>query len=207
MTELTAAVVTLCACGHPGRRHDKSGLCLVCDTCAGLTITESALVIEPAPDEPLADVAPVRMKTCTRCHDSKPIDEFYLRNRKTGLRSPCCRDCDSTRPRVRTKAKILNVRARNRAMAELARRHHAEFRELLDYFLKIVHAEAEQLAAAPTADRYSKAQTVLLRPGQRRPDQDLSDRIDVARCPHCVTYHDRGHRCENCGAEPCAVAS
>ncbi len=33
-------------------------------------------------------------------------------------------------------------------------------------------------------------------------DQCAFDRIDVARCAHCVESHDHGHVCAYCGTAP-----
>jgi hypothetical protein len=149
-------------------------------------------------------------RRCNKCGQIKPVEEFYRRHTdgSSAKRTPCCRDCDNVRPRSRTANRIIRVRARHRAVAELTKRHSVEFRDLLDWFTKTAFEEAAQLAIAPAAtETYQQNQTVRLRPGPKRQGQDVEDRIDVARCAECIGYHDRGHRCENCGAEPQAVAS
>lgn len=190
----------LCAdCGDPLRTHGEDGCRIPGCPCAqpvGGRQTSAEREQPPA-------TGPELTKRCARCAADKPVGEFNFRDRQTGRRWSYCRDCDSARPRTRSRTKILTGRARNRALAELAKRHRDEFRDLLDYFLRIARDEAEQLAGTATARQaYPNAQTVRLRPGARRAGQPIEERIDVARCGECIGYHDRGHRCPACGSQP-----
>jgi hypothetical protein len=192
------------ACPHPLRLHPENldGACNVCE-CTG---TAASPAPTPAPRPPASE----RTKVCTGCHVEKPITEFYRHNDRGTKVCPRCRDCDNARPRTRSANRVLRVRARHRAVAALVERHAAEFRELLEYYVKIVDQEARQLAvaAADTFETNGHGHTPSMpriKRGPRRKGQELVERLDVARCPQCVGYHDRGHRCAECGAEPQAV--
>lgn len=151
-------------------------------------------------------------RRCTACGQDKPAAEFYVRNRDGRTRKICprCRDCDNTRARARTEARVFRVRARHRAIADLIDLHRVEFEALLEQHTVTVQAEAATLTAAAAADQahghdaHHAAPDPLprLRPGPRRPGQTVTERLDVARCAHCVKHHDRGHTCPSCGAIP-----
>jgi hypothetical protein len=203
---MTAApLVDLCSCGHAQRVHGDDGCRLPNCGCSGYDQAEA----RPA--------ASVETKTCTSCGKVKPRSEFYARNNDGSSAKVCprCRDCDNTRTRVATPARFLRTRARHRATSELIERHRVEFQALLEDATEQVVAEAQHLAAAaaeqPVDDHGHQPQPApampRLKPGPRRKGQDVTERLDVARCPECVGYHDRGHRCASCGAEPCAAAS
>lgn len=143
------------------------------------------------------------VRDCSKCGERKPLTEFYERVKGSGDRLPYCRDCDNAKPRKRNQAKIVRIRARHRAVAELIKRHDAEFRDLLEYFTATASEEAEQLAeSAAQKHAHTQDETARLRPGKGRPGQSVTERIDVSRCPHCVKAHDRGHACPKCGAVP-----
>jgi hypothetical protein len=140
---------------------------------------------------------------CVACGASKPTEEFYLRRAGGTQRINRCRDCDNARPRKRNTGKIVRIRARHRATAELIKRHDTEFRDLLEYFTATATEEAAQIAArAPEA---AAVETPRLRPGRPRTGQDRTQRLDLARCPHCIRHHDKGHACTKCGAIPHAA--
>lgn len=139
-------------------------------------------------------------KVCTGCGKEKPRSEFHLRKAGGNKRNPRCRDCDNSRTRTATPARVIRVRARHRAVAALIERHRTEFEELMAEATESARTEAEALAEDPAAaEHYQPDETVRLRPGPRRAGQDVTERIDVARCTNCATHHDRGHVCPNCG--------
>jgi ribosomal protein L32 len=147
-------------------------------------------------------------KTCTGCGKTKPRDEFYLRHRGRGDgdRQSQCKACCRLRGGGQTQPKINRNRARHRAIADLIERHEAEFTDLLEQRLAEARQEAEALVREQAAQEHYKDEPVRLRPGRRLTGQKAGDRIDVARCPHCVKHHDRGHVCPKCGMAP-AVAN
>jgi hypothetical protein len=142
-------------------------------------------------------------RRCTACEQTKPLTEFYLRRVDGDDRITRCRDCDNSRPRRRNTGKIVRVRARHRATAELVKRHDAEFRDLLEYFTTVVTDEAAMLAS--NNPEVAAAETPRLRPGAARKGQSRPQRVDLARCAHCIRHHDRGHACAKCGAIPHAA--
>lgn len=145
-------------------------------------------------------------KACTKCGVSKPLTDYYSHPSTADRHSPVCKKCDSARGRATTGPKINRQRARHRAIAVLVERHEDEFRDLMDLKLAEVTEEAELLATDPAARKhYGDAEPVRLRPGRRMAGEKAGDRIDVARCPHCVKHHDRGHVCTKCGAVPAAA--
>jgi hypothetical protein len=101
-----------------------------------------------------------------------------------------------------TAARLIDQRARRRATQTLIQVHRDEFQRLYNLHRAEAEQEAEHLATAPDAIEHYRSEPVRLMPGRRMPDQTAGDRIDVARCAHCVTHHDRGHVCTNCGAIP-----
>lgn len=198
-------VVELCGCGHLTRGHDEDGcrrpdcLCPLTGTVDAAAAPAAAAHIEPDPA--------VELRRCNRCERVKPITEFYEKG--DGFRQPMCRDCDNARPRTRGIKKIVRVRARHRATAELVKRHRAEFGDLLEYFTATATEEADQLAAAMAAERQDQPEDGIprLRPGLTRKGQSAVQRLDRARCPECTRHHDRGHACALCGAAPHQEAS
>lgn len=88
----------------------------------------------------------------------------------------------------------LKVRAANRALTALARRHPEEYQQLCDEHYKIVVAEAAKVKAR-TGNELSK-----LKPGPRAYDEQPEDRarLEQERCATCQTYHAAGHRCPTC---------
>lgn len=214
-----------CRCGRPHSEHFGHDLAPQCihpgSTCL-------RYVPNTAPDRPVGRVtspsaapppavgssgAAEAQRQCNGCLEWKPVSEFYVKG--DGQVQPKCKDCDNTRPRKATLTRIVRVRARHRAVAALIKAHGDEFRNLLNYFTDVVLEESAELAAAAAAaaaeaerehaHEVDEPELPRLRPGPRRPGQVVKDRIDVGRCPECVGYHDRGHRCAACGAEPAAA--
>lgn len=144
----------------------------------------------------------VTKKRCSLCEENKPLDDFYTNANGIQGRMPYCKDCDKARPRRRTNARVIRLRARARAVADLINFHREEWEALFAIRTAEAAEEAEALAATPEAAEHYKDEPVKLRPGQRTEGQTVSDRIDVARCPHCIKHHDKGHVCESCGARP-----
>lgn len=141
-------------------------------------------------------------KVCQRCDTVKPRSDFYSHPKSADGLRPCCKSCHNTDPRNATPARINRQRARNRATADLVAMYPDEFEALLEIRLAEAAEEAEALAQEPAAQRHYENTPARLRPGKRMPGQKAGDRIDVARCPHCVKHHDRGHICKACGAMP-----
>lgn len=146
-------------------------------------------------------------KACRQCNEAKPLSEFYNRGRGRGEHDvqATCKDCSKKRHGGQTGAKINRNRARHRAIAVLVERHADEFEALYERCLAEAAAEAEALAQTTDAKQHygdGKGGPVRLRPGKRLTGQKAGDRIDVARCPHCIRHHDRGHVCVKCGAAP-----
>ena len=143
------------------------------------------------------------VKQCSKCGESKPLDAFYANVNGTHGRMPYCKKCDNARPRKASALKINRIRARHRAVADLIAMHAETFETLLAIRLAEAKDEAEELAATPeAAEHYQDSEPVRLRPGKRMQGEKVGDRIDVARCSHCVKHHDRGHVCTECGAAP-----
>lgn len=145
------------------------------------------------------------MKRCTRCGHDKPHDDFYPDREAADGRRSACRSCMNSAQL--TESKVLRNRARHRAVADLVKRHEAEFNELLQSHMEATLTEGLALAASPDASVHYASEPVRLKPGARQSGQKAGDRIDVARCPHCVKHHDRGHVCAKCGAVPQATVA
>lgn len=147
-------------------------------------------------------------KVCSRCKQEKPRSEFYVAHKATATRKAklrnMCKDCDNSRQRhvKPTAAKVNRNRARHRAVADLIAKHQDEFEDLYAMYRVEAEEEAEALKSSDEAREHYKDEPVRLRSGARKSGQKAGDRIDVARCPHCVRHHDRGHVCTVCGAAP-----
>lgn len=122
----------------------------------------------------------------------------------TGKDPTTCRNTPEQR-----QYQLLYQRARGRAVTELIARHKAEYDHLFSLYRGEVQAEAEQIdqAAKQQADHDHGDEPARLKTGRRAKGQKPVDRIDVARCPHCIRHHDRGHVCTVCGAAPGASLS
>lgn len=103
-----------------------------------------------------------------------------------------------------TAARLIDQRARRRATQALLRAHHDEFRMLFMAERAKAEEEAGRLASARRTQSVQahSGEPPRLMSGRYKPGQESTDRIDVARCPHCVSHHDRGHVCTRCGAVP-----
>jgi hypothetical protein len=150
-------------------------------------------------------------KICSGCGQAKPRTEFYIAHKATATRkaklSGRCKNCEADRKQERyagqpTPGKINRNRARHRAVADLIEAHQVEFDALYEKRLCEAADEAQALAQQQAAQEHYGDQPVRLRPGRRRQGEKPADRIDVARCPHCIRHHDRGHVCAVCGAAP-----
>lgn len=111
----------------------------------------------------------------------------------------------------------IRTRAMNRALAKLRDRHRPEYEDLLKIELEKAYAEAKAHTAQVRqehpgekppprkSDRggpHPKPQLLIpprLMPGTRSTPV-LRD--DVARCPYCQKFHDRGHECSACRSKP-----
>lgn len=107
---------------------------------------------------------------------------------------------------AQTQARLIDQRARRRADQALKNNHRQEWDRLYYAFVAEAEAEAVQIAAAAPAPTHvhtdvpsAPPEPPRLKPGARLAGQSVIDRIDVARCNVCVKYHDRGHRCAQCG--------
>lgn len=144
-------------------------------------------------------------KACPNCGETKPLDDFYPHPQTRDGRHLRCKKCDNARPRKVTAAKVNRMRARHRALADLIKFHEDEFQALLAIRLAEAREEAEALANSPEAAEHYQDEPVRLKPGKRMPGEKAGDRIDVARCPHCIRHHDRGHVCPKCGTAPASA--
>lgn len=141
----------------------------------------------------------VVVRTCTGCGHTKDLEEFYGAGENHTPKS-LCKDCDNTRARPRTSARMLRTRARNRAMARLTKLHPVEFATLVAEEQQLAEQEAELLELLAKQGNHAKPSApVALRPGPKRAGQDITHRVDTATCRRCHTHHDRGHTCPNCG--------
>lgn len=144
-------------------------------------------------------------KTCTQCGQTKPMAEFYEQAGGKYGREAACRDC-KTQTRSITPNRVVRNRARHRAVAALIDRHRDEFAQLMAAELTTAQAEHEELTAAAAERGQDDAAVARLRPGPKRREQTSGvERLDVARCPHCIKHHDRGHVCAKCGSAPAAA--
>lgn len=68
-------------------------------------------------------------KTCTRCGQAKPVGQFYARTDSRDGSQAVCKACDDTRTGQPSAADARKARSRihHQALAELMRRHRAEF--------------------------------------------------------------------------------
>lgn len=145
-------------------------------------------------------------KPCGKCGAVKPLTDFFEDRRASDGRQRWCKKCQNAQPKKANTARMVRNRARHRAIAELTRRHEAEFDDLYEQYRAEAEREAAELASSPQAAEHYKAEPVRLRPGARQPGEKAGDRIDVARCPQCVRHHDRGHVCAKCGTAPVTPA-
>lgn len=99
-----------------------------------------------------------------------------------------------------TLARLVDQRARRRAAQLLIEAHRDEYQTLYTQAHHLALAEAQALAAK--APETPTPEPPRLMTGRRKADEDVMDRIDVARCPHCIGHHDRGHACTHCGTRP-----
>jgi len=104
-------------------------------------------------------------------------------------------------------SRLVDQRARRRATQALIEMHRDEFRDLYQWHRMQAVTEARTIAEAATQKQsfHPSSEPPRLMPGRRLPGQEVVDRIDVARCPHCIKHHDRGHVCAKCGARPTTV--
>ena len=105
-----------------------------------------------------------------------------------------------------TEARLIDQRARRRATQALIERHRDEFDTFYEMHRRAAEVEAGTLAEK-AAEKHPTTEPPRLMPGARKPGQDVTERIAVARCRHCIRHHDKGHRCSNCGAAPTAPVS
>jgi hypothetical protein len=139
-------------------------------------------------------------RVCTNCKEDKQAFEFGVdpRSVKPG-RQPrlksWCRKCENTAVKPFSDTKLIRNRARTRAIALLVQENQDRLNQLIEDILPIVRQEA--LAVSDEAHGVAR-----LKPGPKRPDEQVIDRVDVARCRHCANSHDRDHECEFCGRKP-----
>jgi ribosomal protein L32 len=142
---------------------------------------------------------------CRTCSESKPLSDFYADSKRAGGHFPDCKACHNAKPKKATDTRVTRNRARHRAVADLIDRHAVEFESLLAARLEEAQQEAAVLATDAKAREHYRDEPVRLRPGARMSGEKAGDRIDVARCPHCVKHHDRGHVCTKCGTAPASA--
>lgn len=143
-------------------------------------------------------------KRCCVCGETKPADQYYAeKSTADGLQSRC-KKCDNARPR-QTQPRLIRTRARQRATQDTVDAYREYFDHRYEVRLAEATREAESLRQEPAAREHyppAEKEPVRLRPGARAAGEKAGDRIDVARCPHCIKHHDRGHVCTECGRRP-----
>ena len=146
-------------------------------------------------------------KPCSTCHEVKPLTDYYhdARNRD-GRQARCKRCANAAQTKKPTTARAVRGRAYQRALSILKERHEPEFDALYESELAAAWLEAGVLAVTPEAREHYSGTHPRLKTGKRLPGETARDRIDVARCRHCVSWHDRGHVCPQCGASPSRAA-
>lgn len=100
-----------------------------------------------------------------------------------------------------TQARLIDQRARRRATQALIEKHREDFTALYEQHRRAAESEAAALTEC-AATVHPSSEPPRLMTGARKAGQEAVDRIDVARCPHCVKHHDRNHVCTHCGAQP-----
>lgn len=113
----------------------------------------------------------------------------------TGKDPTTCRDTADGR-----RKQLAYQRARGRAVTALIAAHEAEWEHL--FAAKRAEVEAELDTVDQAGAGHYGDEPARLKSGRRKKGQTAVDRIDVARCPHCIKHHDRGHVCVKCGAAP-----
>lgn len=142
---------------------------------------------------------------CTGCSERLPGTDFYWAwNTRDARhqRDPQCKDCSNSRSRSgdsTSQAKVVSRRARQRATARLLQEYPERFAELLEQERRVAATEFHMLTELAVSQGQKRA---VLKPGPRRPGQEVGHRLDVASCRRCHTHHDAGHVCPNCGAGP-----
>lgn len=115
----------------------------------------------------------------------------------------------------------IRTRAMHRALAKLRDNHRPEYEQLLEEELEKAYAEAREHIArvrrehpgeqppprksdlgGPHPHEQMPVPPRLL-PGTRS-EPKLRD--DVAKCPYCQKFHDRGHECPSCRHRPPGAA-
>lgn len=117
------------------------------------------------------------------------------------------------------------VRAMNRSLARLRDAHRDEYERYLEEELRNAREEADHHIAQSVVEhpgeqvppqagpggRVTAKSPVppTIKPGPKKVQDNpvvtslgreiAVPREDVARCPYCVRYHDRGHECSSCG--------
>lgn len=176
----------------------------------GLLLPELRALLQQQPTDPRRDRAgrsaaasgpPApsgHTKRCSKCGQTKPLSEFYTATDRRDGHGSHCRACNNQRPP--TEARLLRSRARHAAYAVLVEHHRGEFDRLLTVEYDRVCVEHDRLKAAAEARGQHDADLARLKPGPKRKDQDdVTQRLDVARCPSCHTHHDDAHVCPSCG--------
>lgn len=182
-------------------------------------------------------------KRCPSCEEVKrasadpTLSDFHKdRARKDGFQlwcKVCCRTSARRREgarRYKTVRRVLRVRANNRAMAELRRRHRDEFDAIFEECLDAALEQHEAFLASrpepegPDPDspgqttatvvhpadrpptRLEPAVIPLLRSGPPVPGEDVLTRLlpngEPGSCGLCRSRHDKGHQCPICGSRP-----
>lgn len=122
---------------------------------------------------------------------SRGVCERHGCGRPHKARGLCQRHYDEERGDSRNggthRHRILEQRARNRAEADLVRRHREEYLELLEVHRAEAKRDAEQYGAWP------------LKPGPRAPDEGMTERLLELVCPRCAAAHAADDTCPACG--------
>lgn len=97
-------------------------------------------------------------KTCTKCGNDKPLNEYHERaDAIDGLRNDC-KTCNNARPRQSTPEKVFTSHVRTRTESDLITNHRDEFETLRTRHLAATKAEAGTLTK--TLQLRARAQAV-----------------------------------------------
>lgn len=123
------------------------------------------------------------MKTCTKCGETKPLDEFYPRSDRPGHRRPECRSCGMRR-KMRWEA------ANPEKSDAIARRYRASHPN------EIAERKARWASAHPGAMQQHRAAWDALNAGRLAPARQAWARVRYAKQTGALQPPDS---CEDCG--------
>jgi hypothetical protein len=128
------------------------------------------------------------MKTCSKCLTSKPVDEFYFRNKSKGTRHPYCSECSSTYVKAHYQSNKTYYKKKARVRNDKLKTEYREW--LSDYLTKhpcvdCGETECILLEFDHVTGIKKEAIANMIRMGYKR--DTLQEEIDkcVVRCVSC----------------------